>query len=349
MIVETVDLAGIATAMSITKRGIELRASREQWPFESRPQRGGPKRFYPVARLPADVRAAVMLRHAPQPELPRTSDKATLSDDRIASAWQRYERVPQHLKDEAAGRLRALQAVEQLVDDGHALMKARQFVADQLQREGAKGTSCASLSRWAAQVAGAEKQHRLALLVPAYTGRSATAEIPVEAWDLFKTDYLRVEAPSATSCYERLQRIAQVRGWELPSLRTFERRITAELPRGVLILARQGREAFDRTFPAQERDRSVFHALEAVNADGHKFDVFVRWPDGTVTWRVSRPTSETSPRSWTIFPGGSLRRWSTSWLTTASMASRPRRRRHPRRATAVLRRSWAVLGSRPTS
>lgn len=209
-------------------------------------------------------------------------ERRRATDAQIQSAWQRYEAVPQHLKAEAARRLRALQAVEQLVADGQPLLDARTLVATQLQRQDERGVSEASLGRWAAQVAGVEKQHRLAMLVPAYTGRTVTAEIPAEAWDLFKADYLRVEAPTASSCYDRVVRVARVRGWAIPSLKTFQRRITAELPRGVLVLARQGQEAFDRTFPAQERDRSIFHALEAVNADGHKFDVFAKWPDGTV-------------------------------------------------------------------
>jgi hypothetical protein len=46
------------------------------------------------------------------------------------------------------------------------------------------------------------------------------------------------------------------------------------------VLKRKGQEALLRTFPAQERDKSALHALEAVNADGHKWDVFVKWPDG---------------------------------------------------------------------
>ncbi|MDA0654725.1 MAG: Mu transposase C-terminal domain-containing protein, partial [Proteobacteria bacterium] len=51
-----------------------------------------------------------------------------------------------------------------------------------------------------------------------------------------------------------------------------------ETPQAVAVLARQGREALKRLYPAQERDRTQFHALEAVNADGHKADVFVHWP-----------------------------------------------------------------------
>ena len=278
--VQAFDLDAIATALGVTKRAIEMRAKRESWLFQTRAVRGGTKRLYPLTSLPAEVQAALLLRTAPVTV--RQDAGVIPTDAQIQSAWTRYEAVPQHLKALANRRLQALQAVESLVAQGHRLLDARASVAAQLQREGMRGGSVASLHRWAQAVAGIERQHRLALLVPEYTGRTASAEIPAEAWDTFKADCLRVEAPSATSCYRRLERVARVQGWALPCLRTFERRIERELPRGVLVLARQGREAFNKTFPAQERDRSIFHALEAVNADGHKFDVFVRWPDGTV-------------------------------------------------------------------
>lgn len=35
-------------------------------------------------------------------------------------------------------------------------------------------------------------------------------------------------------------------------------------------------------YPPQERRRDVFHALEAANADGHRWDVWVEWPDGEI-------------------------------------------------------------------
>ena len=283
------DLGLIALALGITKRSAERRAAKENWPFATKTGRGGVRRMYASASLPKDVQAALFLRSgvispssAAVERVRERRPTAVASAAHIQSAWQRYEAVPQHLKTEAARRLRALQAVEQLVAEGHPVLDARTLVAVQLQRESVRGASEASLARWAAQIAGVEKQHRLAMLVPAYTGRTVTAEIPAEAWDLFKADYLRVEAPTASSCYDRVARIAKVKQWVLPSLKTFQRRIKAELPRGVLVLSRQGQEAFNRTFPAQERDRSIFHALEAVNADGHKFDVFAKWPDGTI-------------------------------------------------------------------
>ncbi|MEM9063824.1 MAG: transposase domain-containing protein, partial [Pseudomonadota bacterium] len=45
---------------------------------------------------------------------------------------------------------------------------------------------------------------------------------------------------------------------------------------------RKGEEALKRMYPPQVRDKTNLHALECVNADGHRWDVFVRWPDGTV-------------------------------------------------------------------
>lgn len=280
---DALDLASLAAALGKSKRAVELRANREEWSFESRTVRGGKQRLFAVSSLPVDVQAAVALSTQAVSPKSRTTGKREASEAAISSSWKRYEAVPQHLKGEAQRRLRALQAVESLVKDGRPVMDARTLIAAQLQRENVRGASVASLGRWAALVAKVDTQHRLAALVPAYTGRTAKAEIPAQAWDVFKADYLRVEAPSASSCYDRLQRIATVNEWpDLPCLKTFQRRIEAELPRAVLILARQGQEKFNQTFPAQERDRSVFHALEAVNSDGHKFDVFAKWPDGTV-------------------------------------------------------------------
>jgi len=276
------DLAGLP-GMPGTERRVRARAVRESW--QSRNRAFGKGREYSFDALPEKTKAALLLRSAPGPKTaalecnPRSAVIA--SADYIAALWRRYETCGKSLQDEAGRRLRALQAVDALVAQGTGLLQARALIADQIVVAGGRG-SVASLGRWADRVARLEPQHRLAALIPAFCGRTVAAEIDAEAWNLFKADYLRLEQPTATSCHERLQRIARARGWTLPSLRTFERRIEREIPRGVIILRRQGSEALERTFPAQERDRSAFHAIEAVNSDGHKFDVFARSPMGDV-------------------------------------------------------------------
>ncbi len=111
---------------------------------------------------------------------------------------------------------------------------------------------------------------------------SRKAECPAEAWDFLKSDYLRAERPTFESCFRRLERVAEDKGWTLPSERTLKRRMDKEVSKAVQTLQRYGKEALKQMYPAQERDRSIFHAMEAINADGHKWDVWVEWPDGDI-------------------------------------------------------------------
>jgi putative transposase len=281
----TYDSKQIASALGVHKSGVERRAIKEHWQFTEAAVRGGKKHLYTLADLPDSIQSTLLLlEHRAKPPINATCARLPKwTETRIVSAWQRYEAVKQPLKDTAARRMRALHAVAALQCAGTRLMQAREIVAAQMQRDGLRGASAANIARWQEAVDGAHGSDLLALLVPHYAGRTATASIEPAAWDLFKGDWLRLEAPSATSCYDRLQRIASVKpGWSpLPSLITFMRRIARELPRHVRVLARQGEEALMRTYPAQERDRSGFAALEAVNSDGHRWDFNVKFPDGT--------------------------------------------------------------------
>ncbi|WP_280178163.1 DNA-binding domain-containing protein, partial [Starkeya nomas] len=108
-----------------------------------------------------------------------------------------------------------------------------------------------------------------------------TAEYSEEAWDWFRDNYLTQSERSAAKVYRDLEKIAKAQGWTVPSRKTLERRL-AKIDTAKKIYLRKGAEALKRLFPAQERDRTALHALEAVNADGHKFDVFVKWLNGTV-------------------------------------------------------------------
>lgn len=273
------DLSGIP-GLPGTERGIHKAAERESW--NRRPRTRGKGWEYAFSSLPAATQAALLLRERPQRAVASAATSTARSAEQIASMWRRYEAVKTPMKEEAQRRLNALHAVQSLVARGLPLMQARALVADQLQRQGVRGASAASIARWQVAVDGAAPCDWLALLVPHYTGRTATAEIEPEAWELFKADYLRLEKPTAASCYDRLQRIAAVRGWTLPSLKTFSRRVERELPRIVRVLARDGEDALMRTYPAQERDRSMLEALYGVNSDGHRWDIRVRFPDGTV-------------------------------------------------------------------
>lgn len=256
---------------------------------------------YHFNALPAVAQAALLKRFPSLPATPpaayppapqRGSSAASPAPSLPASAapfpydakalWAWAERKPQHARDKGAQRAQWLQQVMHLVASGRTFREAAKAVGKH------HGISPANLRNWyygTSGKPGAQNYHVTdwaAALIPGYAGRTAIADCSPEAWDYFKADFLRLEKPAATACYDRLMRAAAAQGWMVPSLATLERRIQREVSRAARLLARNGNEALARSFPAQERDRSVFHALEAVNADGHKFDVFVRWPDGLV-------------------------------------------------------------------
>ncbi|MCW2266730.1 hypothetical protein M2305_002677 [Gluconobacter cerinus] len=80
-----------------------------------------------------------------------------------------------------------------------------------------------------------------------------------------------------------------------------------QFPAELLVLARACEEKLKLMYPAHKRDHEVFDALETVNSDGHKFDVFVKWPVGDEE-QIVRP----SMMVFRIFsPGKSCPRGST--------------------------------------
>ncbi len=279
-------LAEIAHALGIKKQNAHARSVTGAWRFSTERARGGVRRLYPLHDLPRDIVTAVLAlrhrHHAPAavpnttaPENNRAADRETL--------WRRAERKTQAARDKGAERARIVRAVVDLAEHaGISFAEAAQVVGRQ------ERVSVSNINNWyygRRGKPGARHYHRSdwpAVLTDGYVGRTKTAECDPAAWDFFKADYLRPEAPAANACYERLLRAAEARGWPVPSVATLLRRIARELPRQAVVLAREGEQALLRLYPAQERDHAVFHAMEAVNADGHKFDLFVRWPDGEI-------------------------------------------------------------------
>lgn len=253
------DLAG-QPGMPGTPRNVKLRAERESWRHRNR--RG--RLEYAATSLPPQTLEAL--------EGDQTKpDRETV--------WDQFARLTDKQKREAERRAAALRAVADLATQ---LPKRRSI--EEIAKQ--YGVGAASLCRWEQKTAGYDSHDWPAVLArkPRQTP-SRRAEIDPRAWQLFKADYLRLERPAASACYDRLTRIAQAEGFSVPSLKALQRRLKRDLPREAITLARDGVAALDRLYPAQRRDHGVFRALEAVNADGHKFDLFVKWPDGT----VSRP------------------------------------------------------------
>jgi len=195
--------------------------------------------------------------------------------ERRGALWDWADRQTGKKKDEGMRRMGILMAIEKLRDQGVKVCAAVDTAASEA------GVHPSTIRRWMRAVSGEPMDNWYPLVIPRQRGGGRFADIDARAWDYFKSDYLRLSGPAASACYERMLRVAEDEGWpQQPHVRTFMRRLEAEVAPQAIILARKGRNALMRSYPAQERDRTAMHAMQAVNADGHIFDVAVRWPDG---------------------------------------------------------------------
>ena len=259
-----------------TERSVQRVARRDGWDapadegrtWRRRQGRGGGIE-YRITLLPLPAQAALRLRFAaPAEATPERARQAMARED----LWAWFDRQTERKKTEARRRLRVLQAVEGMVSSGTSKVAAAMLACSEA------GVALSSFYRWEAMVDGKDRADWLPALAPRHAGRAeARAECSPEAWAQLRALYLRREKPTFSACYRKVAMTAQDKGWTLPPERTLFRRMQS-LSRTTLIRERDGDEALERMMPAQERDRSVLHALEWVCMDDHRMDVFVRWP-----------------------------------------------------------------------
>jgi transposase InsO family protein len=267
------DLAGYRLpGLPATERGINKRAAAEKWTERKREGRGGGVEYH-ISALPTAAHIALTLLLSPKVPAPEAVQRNELSR---AELWAWFEQLPETKKSKARYRLEIVEAVMTLYQSGMAKDLAVSAIAAHYQ------IGASTLYTWLQMIERHERCDWLPALAPRHVGRTVSIECHPDAWDMIRSDYLRPEQPNFSDCYRRTQRAAEARGWDMPSERTMLRRIETLIPRAVVTLAREGAEAVKRMYPAQERDRSIFHALEAVNADGHRWDIWVLWPDGEV-------------------------------------------------------------------
>lgn len=198
--------------------------------------------------------------------------------------WAAFDGLPDCKKAVARFRLDVLKEVEALRQAGHSATGAVAHVVHLhgLKFRAGEGKdhkfSVQTVYNWQKVVRHLSRGDWLPALVPQTHGRTSTADCDPDAWEFLKGDYLRLSQPSFESCWDRLTDAAALHGWALPSARTMKRRLDTEIPEGVRVIAREGTEVHARMYPPMVRDRSQFHAMQAVNADGHRWDVFVNWP-----------------------------------------------------------------------
>ncbi len=300
MITNEITIDVVALSLGCSKRNAEILAKRESLLYIEKSVRGGKKRFYALESLPSEIKAKVTLHlintgaltpspikgsqenaHLTQNDQNSPTRRRKQTGYDSESLWNWYASRSQKIKDEGTRRAGFCLKVRQLLDTG---LKVNPVLVEVAR---ANNIPLATLKRWwygettTLGAANVDRSDYAAALAPRYAGCQEYAEMSPEAWDWIKADWLRPEQPSVAAVYRRVKSIAVERGWALPSLATTARRLEA-LPWQVRVLARDGEEALKRMLPHITRVKGSLHALEAVNADGHVFDVRVTLPSGEV-------------------------------------------------------------------
>jgi hypothetical protein len=205
-----------------------------------------------------------------------------MTDDDRVFLWEQFEAKKGKAQEKATRKAAAVDAYYKRVY-GERMKKGEAF--NQTAKEFDEHPN--TIRNWVKLVNGVNKSDWVTVLADQHTGRTAFAEITPEAWEVFKADYLRPAQPTFSACYDRLKRTAAKEGWTIPCCKTLENKMRRDVPANVITLLRQGTDALERTYPAQKRDRTVFHALEAVNGDGYQFWPFVDFGDEV----IAKPTA----------------------------------------------------------
>lgn len=260
-----------------SKRNVNALAAREGWqnvPECARPRRGqGGGWEYHWTLLP--VRARTRLMDAARSECGKDAHERRGREE----TWTVFDALPAGPRAKAQTRLNVLQRVEALEATGATREAAISDVAQSAK------VSARSIWNWFGLVAGIDTHDRLAYLAPRHrmaVRKSGPAPVDPEFAALLKSDFLRLSQPSFRSCYDRTVRAARERGIEIVPEHTARRWLNRTVSKPTQVLLRKGMDALKRLYPAQTRSKAFMHAMEAINGDYHRFDVFVRWPDGSI-------------------------------------------------------------------
>ena len=256
--------------LSSSMQGVADHAKKYGWrghpEFARRRDKRGGGWEYHWRLFPARAQRELIERSNP-PEEPK------VRQDR-GEVWTWFDALPDSVKDKAKRSLRIIQEVEALAP------ATTKFLAVDLIAK-AHHVSDRTIWNWFERVEGVDEADRLPYLAPRHRatppkGQKCTAA--PEFYTFIKTNFLRPEGLGFSAVWRDAKRLCEGLGLEFLTERTARRWLDTAVPILDQIFAREGMKGLQQRFPPQIRDRSQMTAMEMVNADCHKIDVFVWWP-----------------------------------------------------------------------
>jgi putative transposase len=285
----------IAELLSITKRPINIRANRENWPYRTHAVRGGKERRYPLAKLPADIQTAYAasiqttledlqnrLKPASKPEkkaviIPRYSGRGARTGEA-----KPLETVPDKRRRKAALRAKVIEAwnASGLKPDRFAIEYNTGTVIPEIRAQLGGTLSQSTLYLWLAEY----EQHGEAGLAPKYERRGGNgASLDERAKNLLSFYYLNKNKPSIRKVLRDMEKDGITINRNIAY-----RYIRTDIPVSTKILCREGKKAYhDKCEIYISRDYTLLHSMQIAVGDHKTFDFVsrVKRADG---WHIVR-------------------------------------------------------------
>lgn len=297
----------IGEALSITARAVKRRAARENWPFQEQTVRGGTRRLYIVASLPADVRDAFLshlIESAPaHPALPEQEPSAlSHPETRKASApvaALSTRGVASHVTSPATALAEASPR-SNLTDRQREVLDARAAIVAEVKRLGASVGVNRAIHNLLRFAAAGELPEQLQRLVPiANAKRAALSRRTVFRWmELAKQDalapaiagrdYTLSEEVAAVLALSRqpnkpslawcAQEVARGLGADWKPLYHRASRFRDKLPKSLFYVGRHTGAALKALQPFKRRDFLSLNPNDVWVGDGHGAKLKVAHP-----------------------------------------------------------------------
>lgn len=198
----------------------------------------------------------------------------------IEELQAQFDKLSKSNQDRSAERVKALHRVNHLTWAGMKTSDAVTAAAEEFH------VTEASIWNWRKKVRGYPESAWILLLVDGYEGRrNNVREVPADFLKLVASVYMKKTQPSFKESLIVAERASADLPIELPTCaeKTIRRHFDRLYPVEAQCYAREGAKAWEAKYWASMcRDRSMLRALQVLNGDGHKFDYWVAFPDGTV-------------------------------------------------------------------
>lgn len=261
-----------------SRREINKRIAAEDWALKiddsgmplARPRAGrGGGLEYHISQLPDAAKADLVRRGVAW--MP-ANDEDAVSIARQTQGWAWYEMQSDRIKAEAERRAAVLDKFEAFVAAGMNRTAAAQATARTVE------DGISTIYNYIKLVKGIRRADYLPALAPRRKGGGKECAVDDGAWQYLKSEYLRPERPTFSSCYfNTVKYYAAPRGIEMPNEKTLRRKLEREVDPRVIVAMRKGMDAVRNMVPPQQRSKAHMFAMDMVNIDGHKFDVRVNF------------------------------------------------------------------------